>query len=146
MDVVRKIQAAPSSTTRTTNTEAQRLTPPIKIAQGGSRALGWWRYLPESCRWAFSIRMIENDVGFPRLSLERGARLKFRDFPSARDFHVKAADARSEESVGARLSQLRPARGETVAVRTLERHVPPAEWSTRPRTWRSAPASKLPLV
>jgi peptidyl-prolyl cis-trans isomerase A (cyclophilin A) len=31
MDVVRKIQRAPSSTTRTTNTEAQRLTPPIKI-------------------------------------------------------------------------------------------------------------------
>ena len=31
MDVVRKIQSAPSSTTRTTNTEAQRLTPPIKI-------------------------------------------------------------------------------------------------------------------
>ena len=31
MDVVRKIQAAPSSTNRTTNTEAQRLTPPIKI-------------------------------------------------------------------------------------------------------------------
>jgi len=31
MDVVRKIQAAPSSTTRTTNTDAQRLTPPIKI-------------------------------------------------------------------------------------------------------------------
>jgi peptidyl-prolyl cis-trans isomerase A (cyclophilin A) len=33
MDVVRKIQAAPSSTTRTTNTEAQRLTPPIKIGK-----------------------------------------------------------------------------------------------------------------
>ena len=31
MDVVRKIQAAPSSTNRTTNDEAQRLTPPIKI-------------------------------------------------------------------------------------------------------------------
>lgn len=31
MDVVRKIQMAPSSTNRTTNTEAQRLTPPIKI-------------------------------------------------------------------------------------------------------------------
>jgi peptidyl-prolyl cis-trans isomerase A (cyclophilin A) len=31
MDVVRKIQAAPSSANRTTNTEAQRLTPPIKI-------------------------------------------------------------------------------------------------------------------
>jgi len=31
MDVVRKIQAAPSSTNRTTNTEAQRLTPAIKI-------------------------------------------------------------------------------------------------------------------
>jgi len=31
MDVVRKIQAAPSSTNRTTNTEAQRLIPPIKI-------------------------------------------------------------------------------------------------------------------
>ena len=31
MDVVRKIQAAPSSTNRTTNTEAQRLTPPIQI-------------------------------------------------------------------------------------------------------------------
>ena len=31
MDVVRRIQAAPSSATRTTNTEAQRLTPPIKI-------------------------------------------------------------------------------------------------------------------
>jgi len=31
MDVVRKIQAAPSSTTRVTNTEAQRLTPPIKV-------------------------------------------------------------------------------------------------------------------
>src|SRR5688572_1942507 len=31
MDVVRKIQAAPSSTNRTTNTEAQQLTPPIKI-------------------------------------------------------------------------------------------------------------------
>ncbi len=31
MDVVRKIQAAPSSTTRVTNAEAQRLTPPIKI-------------------------------------------------------------------------------------------------------------------
>jgi len=33
MDVVRKIQAAPSSTNRTTNTEAQRLTPPIKIVR-----------------------------------------------------------------------------------------------------------------
>lgn len=31
MDVVRKIQAAPSSPNRTTNTEAQRLTPPIRI-------------------------------------------------------------------------------------------------------------------
>ncbi len=31
MDVVRKIQAAPSSTERTTNAAAQRLTPPIKI-------------------------------------------------------------------------------------------------------------------
>jgi peptidyl-prolyl cis-trans isomerase A (cyclophilin A) len=31
MDVVRKIQNAPSSSNRTTNTEAQRLTPPIKI-------------------------------------------------------------------------------------------------------------------
>jgi peptidyl-prolyl cis-trans isomerase A (cyclophilin A) len=31
MDVVRKIQNAPSSTDRKTNTEAQRLTPPIKI-------------------------------------------------------------------------------------------------------------------
>jgi peptidyl-prolyl cis-trans isomerase A (cyclophilin A) len=33
MDVVRKIQASPSATTRTTNTEAQRLTPPIKIVK-----------------------------------------------------------------------------------------------------------------
>jgi peptidyl-prolyl cis-trans isomerase A (cyclophilin A) len=33
MDVVRKIQAAPSSTNRTTNAEAQRLTPPIKIVR-----------------------------------------------------------------------------------------------------------------
>ena len=33
MDVVRKIQAAPSSTNGTTNTEAQRLTPPIKIVK-----------------------------------------------------------------------------------------------------------------
>ena len=33
MDVVRKIQAAPSSTTRVTNAEAQRLTPPIKIVR-----------------------------------------------------------------------------------------------------------------
>jgi hypothetical protein len=31
--VVRKIQAAPSSTNRTTNAEAQRLTPPIKIVK-----------------------------------------------------------------------------------------------------------------
>jgi len=31
MDVVRKIQAAPSSTNMSTNAEAQRLTPPIKI-------------------------------------------------------------------------------------------------------------------
>jgi peptidyl-prolyl cis-trans isomerase A (cyclophilin A) len=31
MEVVRKIQMAPSSTNRTSNTEAQRLTPPIKI-------------------------------------------------------------------------------------------------------------------
>jgi peptidyl-prolyl cis-trans isomerase A (cyclophilin A) len=31
MDVVRKIQQAPSSSDRTTNTEAQRLTPPITI-------------------------------------------------------------------------------------------------------------------
>lgn len=31
MDVVRKIQMAPSSSNRTTNTEAQRLTPPITI-------------------------------------------------------------------------------------------------------------------
>ena len=31
MDVVRKIQAAPSSADRKTNTEAQRLTPPIKV-------------------------------------------------------------------------------------------------------------------
>lgn len=35
MDVVRKIQAAPSSTNRTTNTEAQRLTPAIKILKAG---------------------------------------------------------------------------------------------------------------
>jgi len=33
MDVARKIQAAPSSATRTTNAEAQRLTPPIKIVK-----------------------------------------------------------------------------------------------------------------
>lgn len=31
MEVVRKIQAAPSATTRTTNAEAQRLTPPVGI-------------------------------------------------------------------------------------------------------------------
>ncbi len=31
MDVVRKIQAAPSSTNMSTNAEAQRLTPPIRI-------------------------------------------------------------------------------------------------------------------
>ena len=31
MDVVRKIQAAPSSSNRTSNPEAQRLTPPIRI-------------------------------------------------------------------------------------------------------------------
>jgi peptidyl-prolyl cis-trans isomerase A (cyclophilin A) len=31
MDVARKIQQAPSSSDRTTNTEAQRLTPPIKV-------------------------------------------------------------------------------------------------------------------
>jgi peptidyl-prolyl cis-trans isomerase A (cyclophilin A) len=31
MDVVRKIQAAPASANRTTNAEAQRLTPPIRI-------------------------------------------------------------------------------------------------------------------
>jgi peptidyl-prolyl cis-trans isomerase A (cyclophilin A) len=35
MDVVRKIQGAPSSANRTTNTEAQRLTPPIKIIKAG---------------------------------------------------------------------------------------------------------------
>jgi peptidyl-prolyl cis-trans isomerase A (cyclophilin A) len=33
MDVVRKIQQAPSSSDRTTNAEAQRLTPPIKIVK-----------------------------------------------------------------------------------------------------------------
>jgi peptidyl-prolyl cis-trans isomerase A (cyclophilin A) len=33
MDVVRKIQQAPSSADRKTNTEAQRLTPPIKIVK-----------------------------------------------------------------------------------------------------------------
>jgi peptidyl-prolyl cis-trans isomerase A (cyclophilin A) len=33
MEVVRKIQMAPSSTNRTTNPEAQRLTPPIKISK-----------------------------------------------------------------------------------------------------------------
>jgi peptidyl-prolyl cis-trans isomerase A (cyclophilin A) len=33
MDVVRKIQAAPSSTNMSTNAEAQRLTPPIKIVK-----------------------------------------------------------------------------------------------------------------
>lgn len=33
MDVVRKIQMAPSSNDRKTNTEAQRLTPPIKIVK-----------------------------------------------------------------------------------------------------------------
>ena len=33
MDVVRKIQAAPSSADRKTNTEAQRLTPPITISK-----------------------------------------------------------------------------------------------------------------
>jgi peptidyl-prolyl cis-trans isomerase A (cyclophilin A) len=31
MDVVRRIQRSPSSSNRTTNTEAQRLTPPIKV-------------------------------------------------------------------------------------------------------------------
>jgi peptidyl-prolyl cis-trans isomerase A (cyclophilin A) len=33
MDVVRKIQQAPSSSNRTSNTEAQRLTPPIAITR-----------------------------------------------------------------------------------------------------------------
>ena len=33
MDVVRKIQMAPSSADRKTNTEAQKLTPPIKIVK-----------------------------------------------------------------------------------------------------------------
>jgi peptidyl-prolyl cis-trans isomerase A (cyclophilin A) len=33
MDVVRKIQSAPSSTNRSTNAEAQRLTPPIKVVK-----------------------------------------------------------------------------------------------------------------
>ncbi|MDP2389587.1 MAG: peptidylprolyl isomerase [Acidobacteriota bacterium] len=33
MDVVRKIQAAPSSADRKTNAEAQRLTPPIKVVR-----------------------------------------------------------------------------------------------------------------
>jgi peptidyl-prolyl cis-trans isomerase A (cyclophilin A) len=33
MDVVRKIQAAPSSSNRTSNAEAQRLTPPIRIVK-----------------------------------------------------------------------------------------------------------------
>jgi peptidyl-prolyl cis-trans isomerase A (cyclophilin A) len=33
MDVVRRIQSAPSSTTRTSNAEAQRLTPPIAIVK-----------------------------------------------------------------------------------------------------------------
>jgi peptidyl-prolyl cis-trans isomerase A (cyclophilin A) len=33
MEVVRKIQAAPSSTNMSTNTEAQRLTPPINISR-----------------------------------------------------------------------------------------------------------------
>ena len=33
LDVVRKIQAAPSSTNMSTNVEAQRLTPPIKIVK-----------------------------------------------------------------------------------------------------------------
>ena len=33
MDVVRKIQTAPSSSNQTTNAEAQRLTPPIKIVK-----------------------------------------------------------------------------------------------------------------
>jgi peptidyl-prolyl cis-trans isomerase A (cyclophilin A) len=37
MDVVRKIQHAPSSPDRTTNTEAQRLTPPIKILKVARR-------------------------------------------------------------------------------------------------------------
>jgi peptidyl-prolyl cis-trans isomerase A (cyclophilin A) len=33
MDVVRKIQASPSSTNMSTNAEAQRLTPPVKIVR-----------------------------------------------------------------------------------------------------------------
>ena len=35
MDVVRKIQAAPTSINRSTNAEAQRLTPPVKILKVG---------------------------------------------------------------------------------------------------------------
>ena len=33
MDIVRRIQRAPSSSNRTSNTEAQRLTPPIKVVK-----------------------------------------------------------------------------------------------------------------
>ncbi len=33
MDVVREIQQAPSSSNRTTNTEAQKLTPPITVVK-----------------------------------------------------------------------------------------------------------------
>ena len=33
MDVVRRIQRAPSSSNRTVNTEAQKLTPPIRIVK-----------------------------------------------------------------------------------------------------------------
>jgi hypothetical protein len=33
MDVVRRIQQAPSSSDRTNNTEAQKLTPPIRIVK-----------------------------------------------------------------------------------------------------------------
>ena len=57
MDVVRKIQQAPSSADRKTNTEAQRLTPPIKIlkvarvpvSHGAGRASWSW---PRRCRRA----------------------------------------------------------------------------------------------
>ncbi len=55
MDVVRKIQTAPSSATRTTNAEAQKLTPPIKILKA-ARAGGWHAAVDSSRAWSWPSR------------------------------------------------------------------------------------------
>ena len=137
MDVVRKIQMAPSSTDRTTNTEAQKLTPPIKVIKVArvqrAAATGRRRRDGAGCRRAGGRRAVARHAVArrcrrliaARAGRRRGARSPARRHRRDRDQSRRRRGARPRARLPARRSRSAPPVGaERPAARRQRRRSP----------------------